>query len=54
MLKWMSAINHPDLFADMDMNAEVTEFISQFYGVTPSADQVATLLNPSDKSLMNH
>lgn len=54
MLKWMSAINHPDLFKDMDMNAEVTEFITQFYGVTPSADQVATLLNPSDKSLMNH
>ena len=54
MLKWMSAINHPDLFADMDMNAEVTEFITQFYGVTPSAEQVTALLNPSDKSLMNH
>lgn len=54
MLKWMSSINHPDLFKDMDMNKEVSAFITEFYGVTPTDDQIAALLNPSDKSLMNH
>lgn len=54
MLQWMASINHPDLFADMDMTAVVTEFMTTFYGCTPTAEQVKALLNPSDASLMSH
>ena len=54
MLKWMASINHPELFADMDMTEEVKAFIDQFYGVVPTNEQVAVLLNPSDTSLMSH
>ena len=54
MLKWMASINHPELFADMDMTEEVKAFIDQFYGVVPPNEQVAVLLNPSDTSLMSH
>ena len=54
MLKWMASINHPELFEDMDMTEEVKSFITEFYGVTPTDEQVAVLLNPADKSLMSH
>ena len=54
MLQWMASINHPELFNDFDMVAEVTSFIETFYGVTPTEEQVKTLLNPSDASVMSH
>lgn len=54
MLRWMASVNNPELFSDMDMKSEVTEFITRFYGKTPSEEQVTKLLNPSDTSLMNH
>lgn len=54
MLKWMASINQPEIFADFDMTAEVTDFFTQFYGMTPTAEQVSVLLNPADASLMSH
>ncbi|MBR2835612.1 MAG: ABC transporter substrate-binding protein [Coriobacteriales bacterium] len=54
MLEWLAIHNYPELFADLDMNADVTSFIEKFYGVTPTADQVNALLNPSDTTLMSH
>lgn len=54
MLKWMASINHPEIFADMDMTQEVIDFISEFYRYSASAEQAAVLLNPSDTSIMSH
>lgn len=31
MVKWLAKIQHPELFADMDMNTEVTEFYMEVY-----------------------
>ncbi len=31
MVKWLAKIQHPELFADMDMNTEVTEFYKEVY-----------------------
>ena len=54
MLKWMSSINHPEIFGDMDMSQEVIDFIREFYNYEANADQAAVLLNPSDTSIMSH
>ena len=31
MIKWLAKIQHPELFADMDMREEVTEFYKDVY-----------------------
>lgn len=54
MLRWMAGIHQPELFADTDMAAEVSAFMTAFYGHTPTEAQVNVLLNPSDTSLMSH
>lgn len=54
MLKWMASINHPELFSDMSIESEVKDFMTEFYGKTPTDEQVQVLLNPSDASLMSH
>ena len=54
MLRWMAAINHPDVFEDIQIENEVKEFFMEFYGVTLTDEQVTALLNPSDPSLMSH
>ena len=54
MLQWMAAINHPDIFNNVNIEAKVVEFFEKFYGVTPTDEQVKVLLNPSDPSLMTH
>ena len=54
MLRWMAGIHQPELFTDTDMAAEVSAFMTAFYGHTPTEAQVNVLLNPSDTSLMSH
>ena len=41
----MAKILHPDVFADLDMEAEVMEFYQEFYGYELSREDAARILN---------
>ena len=43
---WAAKTFHPDLFADLDMTAEVKRFYQQFYNYTLTDQQTAAILNP--------
>jgi iron complex transport system substrate-binding protein len=46
MLKWLAQIQQPDLFADYEMEEEIIEFYSTFYGYQLSDMEVYKILNP--------
>ncbi len=43
MLLWMAKENHPELFADIDMNRTVKDFYRKFYGLALSDGEVASI-----------
>ena len=45
-LKWISKTLHPELFADMDMDKEVTEYFKEFYGANLTAEDLNAIFNP--------
>ncbi|MCR4626264.1 MAG: ABC transporter substrate-binding protein [Treponema sp.] len=45
-LKWMAKTLHPELFSDMDMNKEVTEYFKEFYGANLTAEDLKAIFNP--------
>ena len=47
MLQWMAKTNHPELFADLDMERTAADFFGRFYGQELTQEQVEKLLYPS-------
>ncbi len=45
MIKWLAKIQHPDLFKDMDMREEVSEFYQEVYDFTLSDEMLDEILN---------
>ncbi len=44
MIKWLAKIQYPDLFEDMDMYEEVSEFYEEFYGFTLTDEMLDEIL----------
>ena len=42
---WLAKVLHPDLFQDLDLEAEVREYYSTFYGYDLTDEQARDLLN---------
>ena len=47
VLLWMAKQNHPELFADIDMDKEMKDFYKKFYNVDLSDEDVAKIYNSS-------
>lgn len=45
-LQWMAKTLHPEMFADMDMNKEVTEYFKKFYGADLTSKDLNAIFNP--------
>lgn len=43
-IKWMAKIQHPELFADMDMETELRDFYQEMYGFTLTDEMVVEIL----------
>ncbi len=48
LIEYMAEILHPDLFPDLDMKQELTEFYSIFFSYDLSADEAERILNRED------
>ncbi len=46
-LLWMAQKVYPDLFADVDITAEVRDYYEELYGVTLTDEQIDRMYNPS-------
>jgi iron complex transport system substrate-binding protein len=46
-LKWMAKTMYPDIFADVDLEQEVKDYYSEFFGITLTDDDVQMMYNPS-------
>lgn len=46
MLLWMAKQNHPDLFADVDMDEELKSYYQKFYNVTLTDADIEKIYNP--------
>ena len=51
-LQWLAKHLYPELFADIDMDAEIKNYFETFYGVTLSGEDLNTLYNPPAESAM--
>jgi len=47
VLKWLAQKNQPELFADVDMEAEVRTYYNCFYGVDLTDDDISQIFNPA-------
>ena len=47
MLEWFAKQMYPEKFEDVDMNTEVKEYYSEFYGIELTDEDVTTIFNPS-------
>ena len=45
-LLWVAKTIYPDLFSDIDTDAEVKDFYQRIYGVTLTDEQVAAMYDP--------
>lgn len=45
-LQWMSQILHPELFSDIDINKEVTDYFKTFYGADLTAEDLNAIFHP--------
>ncbi len=50
MLKWMAATNHPALFADMDIRAEIKDHFKRIYAFDLTAADISHILAPDPTS----
>ena len=46
MLLWMAKQNHPDLFADVNMDEELKNYYQKFYNVTLTDTDIERIYNP--------
>ena len=51
-LQWLAKHLYPELFEDIDMDAEIKEYFQNFYGVTLTDEDMNTLYNPPAESAM--
>lgn len=47
VLKWLAQKNQPELFSEVDMEKEVRQYYSRFYGVDLTDDDVEQIFHPS-------
>ena len=47
MLQWFAKQMYPEKFEEVDMNQEVKEYYSEFYGIELTDDNVTSIFNPS-------
>lgn len=45
MVKWLAHLQHPDMFKDMNMKAEVSKFYKDVYGYAISEQELSTMLD---------
>ncbi|CRH73897.1 Uncharacterised protein [Chlamydia trachomatis] len=45
MVKWLAHLQHPDMFKDMNMKAEVSQFYKDVYGYSISEQELSTMLD---------
>ncbi len=50
VLKWLSTILCPEIFADTDMEKEVRDYYKRFYGVELTDAQVEQIFNPASEA----
>lgn len=50
VLKWLSTVIQPELFADTDMEQEVRDYYQRFYGVELTDEQVDQIFNPASEA----
>ncbi|MDR1651385.1 MAG: ABC transporter substrate-binding protein [Synergistaceae bacterium] len=46
-LLWMAKQNHPDLFADVDLDGEIKSYYKRFYNLELSDEDLSQIYNPS-------
>lgn len=51
-LQWMAKHLYPELFEDLDMDAEIVSFFQRFYGVSLTEEDLQLLYNPPADSAM--
>lgn len=51
-LQWLAKHLYPELFEDIDMDAEIQDYFQKFYGVTLTDEDLNTLYNPPAESAM--
>lgn len=47
VLKWMAKTLQPELFADMDLDADIKDYYSKYYGVTLTDEDIQNIYNPA-------
>lgn len=47
MLLWMAQTNYPELFSDIDLEAEMKEYYQKFYGITLTDEDIVKIFNPT-------
>ena len=50
MLKWMAATNHPSLFADVDIRAEIKDHFKRIYAFDLTGEDIDRILKPDPTS----
>ncbi len=50
VLKWLAQKNQPELFADIDMEAEVRSYYQQFYNVELTDDDIYQIFHPASEA----
>ena len=50
MLQWMAKQMYPELFEDLDIEQEIKDYYSEFYGLELTDEQVALILAPTPES----
>ena len=51
-LQWLAQKLYPQLFEDLDMDAEIKDYFQRFYGVMLTDEDLETLYNPPAESAM--
>ena len=47
VLQWLAKHNQPEIFKDLDMNAETKKFYQKFYQLNIDDEDIRTIYNPS-------
>ena len=51
-LEWLAEKVYPDLFEDIDLKKDVTDYYETLYGVTLTDEQVEKMYNPAPEAGM--
>ncbi len=53
-LQWMAKLVYPELFEDIDIDAEIKDYYQKFYGITLSDADLDVIYNPPAESAMEY